>query len=173
MNQQAPNPDSNVRSIMRTLPSALIVASIVMVGCARVEVRPVQPSERDDPNLKGVRFYEPWPYLQVTKQTTDKGDVYSTAIVYLPRTNREFVFKVIPGWGTVDGSIALADGWRLTSMGAKMDSKMPETITALTGLIGTIGLGAKESASPPLLEPGLYRVEFDANGFASGLVRAF
>lgn len=153
---------------MRALTTTLIVAASFTAACAHVDVHRVSAQDRDNPSLKGVRYYEPWPYLLVTQQDTDKGPVYSSSIVYLPCRAREFVADVRPGWGTAEGTVELKDGWMLSSLGSKLDSKGPETITAVTGLLGALTGGTKAAAGPQLA-PGLYRIEFDENGFASSL----
>jgi hypothetical protein len=81
--------------------------------------------------------------------------------------DEEYVFNVEPGWGTVDGSIKLQNGWMLTDLGSKLDSKGPETITAITGLLKEAAAAAAETPKG-YVPPGLYRLKFK-DGYVSGM----
>jgi len=114
-----------------------------------------------------VHFYEPRPYLLISDQPNDKATnaashSYSSAIIYLPDKSQRYVVQVKQGWGTVNGSVKLANGWMLDTLGAQTDSKGPETITAVTGLLTAAGgLAARSNEQP---KPGLYRIDIDAEG---------
>jgi hypothetical protein len=134
---------------MRWLMSAL--ALVAMSGCSTVEVKPFDGTYKD-----GLRFYRPEPYLLVTK---DKDGIVQSAIVYLPNKKEEYIVRAVPRLGTVDMKAALDGGWNLTSLGATIDTKIPETITALSGLAqAAAGLRGRSMTD----EPGLYRIEFDS-----------
>jgi hypothetical protein len=61
--------------------------------------------------------------------------------------------------GTVELKATLDDGWNLTSLGASIDTKIPETITALRGVAqAAAGLRGRSITN----EPGLWRIEFDS-----------
>jgi len=137
----------------------------LIAGCARLEVRHVQ----DGDTSKGIHFHEPTPYLLVSATPkTDGGNVttaYSTQIVYLPNKRQRYVAQIKPGWGTVDGSVKLVNGWMLESVGAKMDSKGPETIAAIAGLIkesaALAGMNEDERREAIV---GLYRIDIALDG---------
>jgi hypothetical protein len=137
------------------------MAAIVgcVAACARVEVTHVNDSDVSD----GVHFYEPRPYLLVGVQTVKDAqgkeqNQYTSQIIWLPDHSRRYKVEVKPGWGTVDGSLKLANGWMLTDFGAKSDSKMPETLSAIAGLV-------KESAAlANVPQQGLYRIDIDGDG---------
>ena len=124
----------------------------------------------------GVYFYEPRPYLLVgmehktgeNKADKSKADEkkkvsnhYTSQIIWLPDPSRRFKVEVKPGWGTVDGSMKLADGWRLSELGAKSDSKIPETITSVSGLVKEAAGVAAAEVTP---EVGLYRIDIAPDG---------
>jgi len=143
--------------------SLLAVSVFLIAGCAGVEITRV----KDNKDNGGIRFYRPWPYLLVIQ--TDKGVEAKT--VYLPKKDEEYSIKVKSGLGTVNGSFTLTDGWNLTQFGDSRDSKIPDTITALTGTATSVNdmkglVGASE------LPPGLYKYLIDEKtGEVSGLER--
>jgi len=91
------------------------------------------------------------------------GHSYTSTITYLPDKTRYYVVTVKQGLGTVDGSVKLVDGWRLDTLGAQTDSKIPETIGAVTGLIKEVG-GLAVKSMKPEEAVGLYRIDIAADG---------
>ena len=146
---------------MRSKCVGTAFALVAVIGCSTVEVRPLDGTYKD-----GLRFYRPEPYLLVTRD--DDGKIQST-IVYLPNKKEEYVVRAVPRLGTVDMKAALEGGWNLTSLGATIDTKIHETITALTGLAqATAGLKGRSVTD----QPGLYKIEFDpATGSVSNIKR--
>ena len=63
---------------------------LALAGCAGVSVQRVA-SEADYQG--GVRFYQPQPYLLVT----DAKGAIETSVVYLPKTNEEYAYRVRSG----------------------------------------------------------------------------
>src|SRR5437762_5481467 len=124
-------------AMCRCLLLAIFAAT---AGCAAVHVRPLTADEHmKKASAEGVRFYRPWPYLLVTAETSDKGTNYKGQILYLPKMDDEYIVQVKNGWGTANGSVKLQDGWMLNEQGTIVDSKIPETITAISGLITAAG----------------------------------
>jgi nitrogen fixation protein len=176
-----------------------------LVGCANVDIKPISTDKVNDSSISGARFYRPWPYLLVTVNQVDPNaagggagkapaagasapgtpaatqsaasstPTSSMQIIWLPKMNEPFVIDVKPGWGTVNGTFTLDNGWNLSSVGSQLDSKIPETLTAVSGLVtAAVGAGAAATpgataASPALIPPGLYRINFDNTGLVSGL----
>jgi len=100
----------------------------------------------------------------VSKQQKKDNDTNSvqneflSQIIWLPDHSRSYAVKIKPGWGTVEGSVKLQNGWMLDTLGAKTDSKIPETMTAVAGLI-------KESAALADQRPqGLYLIDIAPDG---------
>jgi len=148
----------------------VLVGALVLVAglgaCASVTITPVTKEDRKTP---GVRYYESEPYLLVVKDTIQ--------LVWLPNYNMGYAVKTTPGLGTANGSVKLADGWRMTEFGAIVDTKIPETISAVADLLKAAGVSALTKGAPPkaiALEPGLYRLKFNKDkGFFEGVERVF
>jgi hypothetical protein len=131
----------------------------VLTGCAKVVVTHVGRDDLGD----GVHFYEPRPYLLVGVQKKKdaagkESNEYTSEIIWLPDPSKRYSVKIEPGWGTVDGSVKLTDGWMLTELGAKSDSKIPETITAISGLV------KEAAAAAAATQQGLYRIDIADDG---------
>jgi hypothetical protein len=137
----------------------LVCSAFLISGCAEVQVKHVVDQDTSD----GVHFYEPRPYLLVSNQQKqdDKGNVqnqFSSQIIWLPDHSRCYVVKIKPGWGTVDGNVKLQDGWMLDTLGSKTDSKGPETITAIAGLVREVAVKADQTPQ------GLYLIDIAPDG---------
>jgi len=139
----------------------LLCSAYLISGCAEVLVKHV--NGKDDTS-DGVHFCQPRPYLLLSNQQKKdaSGDVrsndFANQIIWLPDYTQCYVVKIKPGWGTVDGSVKLQNGWMLDTLGSKMDSKTTETITALSGMATTI---AKLGDLNP---QGLYLINISPDG---------
>jgi nitrogen fixation protein len=168
---------------MKRLGIAVLSAVVLMVlltSCARVTVTPVAKYDRETP---GVRYYESEPYLLVTKnvpkdENTGKAGkatpTYTIQLVWLPNYNLGYAVKTTPGLGKAEGKVKLTDGWQLTEFGAVVDTKIPETIEAVTNLIQALGVSAlaKEGMEPVGLTEGLWRLKFnEEKGYVEGVER--
>lgn len=151
-----------------------IITLIVLLGifsCASVEFRRV----KDDKNDEGLRFYRPWPYLWIG---VNEKNQCVPVIIYLPDKDENYTMIPHPGLGTASFKPTLQNGWNLTAFDSTIDSKVPETLTSIAGLVGAVGgvmLGklptavskppaAAIEAAPPVpapkitnLSPGLYK----------------
>ena len=97
----------------------------------------------NDSTLKtetGIKVYSAKPYLLVTSI----NDSLSTKIVYLPDLTNPQYIKLKSGLGTSNLSLTLTNGI-LTSYGLSTDTKIPETITAATGLLTGVASILKEN----------------------------
>ncbi len=136
---------------MRRLLSLLF---ILCASCAHVEVSRLL---KDSDYKQGIRFYRPRPYL--ARALSDKG--CTDTLVWLPDKSQEYVIVAHSGLGSIDSKVSLENGWNLTSYGEVRDSKIPETITALSGLL-TAAAGVKAKGTPQTTcLPGLYRFSDD------------
>jgi hypothetical protein len=150
---------------MKKWKAAAWCLALVFCGCAHVVVRHVAENDKSC----GVHFYEPRPYLLVTDQPIVMGTngvvhSYTSTIIYLPDKSQRYVVQIKQGWGTVNGSVKLANGWMLDTLGAQTDSKGPETIAAVTGLLkeaGGLAMAVKTEEQP---KAGLYRIDIDKDG---------
>jgi hypothetical protein len=158
---QPSTPYPSMKSLFLTLIPTLLLAA----GCAHVKVKRVAP----DAVVDGIPFLEPQPYLLVSKIVKPSVDgqpsteEYTNQIIYLPNPSRRYAIQVKPGWGTVDGSVNLIDGWRLDSFGAKSDSKGPETIGAFAGLLKEAAAVAA-TVKPDDSREGLYLIRIAPDG---------
>lgn len=147
----------------------LVCAPVLIVwlaGCASVTITPVTKEDRKTP---GVRYYESEPYLLIVKDTIQ--------LVWLPNYNMGYAVKTTPGVGKADGSVKVAEGWRITEFGVIVDTKIPETISSVADLIKAAGVSALTKGAPAkaiALEPGLYRLKFNRDkGCFEGVERVF
>ena len=151
-----------------------LLGLLVVCGCARVKVVPVDDSGAYS---EGIRFYRPHPYLLVTEKLTSQGRTLEGSIVYLPQKNEEYVIEVQPGIGRVDAKFKLEHGWRLTDFGEVSDSKAPEMIEAFSDLLPGASdiivksIAPEQQAQENKLTPGLWRFEFDQGGYVKGLIK--
>ncbi|MFA7652396.1 MAG: hypothetical protein WCY42_01320 [Candidatus Omnitrophota bacterium] len=158
----------------------LVFLALLLIGCARMQVTKVDDTNADKAAL---RFYHSYPYLLVNK--SQEGVLESTTI-YLPKMNEGYFFNVKSGLGTVNASFELANGWTLTRFGDARDSKIPETINAVSGAASNIAgfipkmqaaegvaVAEEEKILRSISYPGLYRYVFDKDGFARGLVEVY
>ena len=140
--------------MLTLLRGSLVAGACLLVACAHVEIKPARLKDgRYDPQQVGARFYPPEPYLLWTPGA--KG--CTATIVNLPNLAEPWIVEVHPGWGSLDASATLTDGWNLTAFGQEVDSRGPDTIEALVGA-AKVGVGAaplpsgKETSCPVALQ---------------------
>ena len=118
----------------------IVLSATLVAGCARLEFSEGWTTE-------GAHFYDPVPHILVT---VGKDCTTSAAVTVLPGPKRTVSFH--NGYGTANLSAAFQNGL-LSSAGQQTDSKIPETITSLTGLataIPKLAAAVKPGAvSPP------------------------
>jgi hypothetical protein len=111
---------------MKTVQQA---ASIIAFGlftgaCAGLEFSPT-------PRPDGLLYYDPTPYLQVTRGADCS---VTSSVVTLPGQPRSVAFR--SGYGSAELGVELSGGM-ITSVNQKTDTKIPETINAVAGLAKT------------------------------------
>lgn len=136
----------------------ILALAITGSACARLEVKKLSDAKTYS---EGVRFYRPAPYL--VTQLEEKACTHR--VVYLPDPDEEYLVQVLSGWGAIDAKVTLENGWNLTALGVTQDSKMPETIAAVGGLLTAIkpkaafSPGTQPEALP--CKPGIFRLIYD------------
>ncbi|WP_157061602.1 hypothetical protein [Pseudomonas sp. P97.38] len=113
---------------MKTIIKGFVAlgGSAALMGCAGIDL-----------GKDGLTYYDPVPYLLVS----NKADCsQSVTAVTLPGEKRSLKFK--SGLGTAKLNVTLANGM-ITSIGQETDTKIPETITALTPLIADKSISSK------------------------------
>lgn len=138
---------------------------IFLSNCASVEIQPLADSK----DKKGIRFYRPAPYLFVTMNS--KGQCIPS-IIYLPDKSQEYIITPHAGMGSVSFKPTLQNGWNLTAFDGNVDSKTPETLNAISGMISNAMHGPFASIKTKL-SPGLYSFNFDSSGIVDGLIPSF
>lgn len=140
---------------------AICIMTLFILSCAHVEIRKVESADAE-----GIRFYRPWPYLMVA--VNDKG-LCVPSIIYLPDMSQEYTMIPHSGLGSATLKPTLKDGWNLTAYDSSVDSKIPETIGAISGLVAKLPIPPLARALPPPkktnLSPGLYRLEWQNDHF--------
>ena len=157
---------------MRHALSALPFLCLAAAGCAHVEFTHVRDPDDPGDDGRGVRWYEPRPYLRIVAQPGKGGDgpedaaAYASEIIWLPDHSRPCLAVPRTGWGSAELDIKLADGWRLVEAGGKGDARAPETIGAIASLMAgplkTFALPREKGALPP--QGKLYRIVIGKDG---------
>jgi hypothetical protein len=134
----------------KTCVSIVFLLIGVLCGCAHLEF-----------SDGGLTYYDPKPYLFVSRT---KDCVTTASVIMIPEQRKKVKFR--SGYGTADLSISLTNGM-ITSAGQKTDTKVPETITAVSGLTTALAstvkmAGAAATTCPPYAK--LYSIE---NGIPS------
>lgn len=125
---------------MKTNLLTILTLTVILSGCATVKFY----SDKELTKESGIEFYSPKPYLIVEKNPA-KDVSMKMSIVYLPDFNNPKYAKLKPGFGSSDLKLSLENGI-ITSYGITSDSKIPETITAIGGLVSGIGTSYKSLA---------------------------
>lgn len=167
-------PNCKVRSLLKiavlrkSSTVVCLVAILWMSGCASVVIRKVPVGNAA---IEGIRFYRPRPYLMVSESTTeskpasgakvsDSIPALQFTIVWLPDLSQEYAIQGKPGLGSIEYAPTLENGWNLTAMSAKADSKTAELLTAIAGFIPQ-AKAAASAAGPPAIKPGMYPFVFE------------
>jgi hypothetical protein len=123
---------------MKTVQVASIVTlGFLTVGCAGLEFSPT-------PQPDGLLYYDPTPYLQVTRGADCS---VTSSVITLPGQPRSVAFR--SGYGSAQLGVNLSGGM-ITQVNQTTDTKVPETINAVTGLAtAAAGLAKTLAVSPP------------------------
>jgi hypothetical protein len=116
--------------------SLLLGIVAIFTGCAHISFHdPANPS-----GDVGVEYYKPKFYLLITKNKDGtKADTLT-----LPNLTRPRYALLHLGYGSSNLSLKLSNGV-LTDVGQTVDTKIPETITALSGLATAAAMRAAPS----------------------------
>lgn len=100
----------------------------------------------------------------------DGAPTYAMQIVYLPDLKTKAYIKLNPTLGSAEVSINLEDGWKLTSLNIKSDSKTAETIGAIGAVVGAAApLFASAPGGGGALREEIVKAMIDNLGDLSGL----
>jgi hypothetical protein len=150
--------------------------SVIATGCAAVDVQRVQSY-----NQPGIRYWRPAPYIAL-QPAANNATKCEAKIVMLPDKSEEYAITVNTGlWGSASANPTLQDGWNLTGLDAKADSKTADVLASFASFVKAVapnGLygpdaGGKMTKRQVRYTPqcdGLYHVLFDE---VTGGIRGF
>jgi hypothetical protein len=146
---------------MRKTVLISMLCAVLFSACATVKITEITPNA---PYKDGLRFYRPELFLLVTEDKD--GNFLNASVISLPDRTQEYVLRSTIGIGAVEMSATLEGGWNLTALGANIDSKVPETINAITAAAQATR-AASLQPSPLPLKLGLYQIIFTAGKVSS------
>ena len=150
----------NTRKAAVAAAATLLLAA----GCARFEFY----SDEALTHQTGLRFYTPKPYLLVA-HTEAKDKPFEVSVVYLPDLSKPQYARARTGMGNNNLTMVLKDGF-LTNFGQQTDTKIPELVTSLTGLVGAVRPSAAKAVGEPGKPPRVTLYEID-NSVTPALLR--
>lgn len=115
---------------------ALGSGAFMLASCARLAFS-------DGWASNGAHFFDPSPYLLVT---VSKDCTTNASVIAFPGSPRTVSFN--SGYGSANLSASFQNGM-LSSVGQQTDPKVPETLTALTGLAKLAAPGFAQTAPAP------------------------
>lgn len=125
---------------MKPLYVVLAIMVSLLSSCAGVKLY-------SDSNLSqrtALEMHYAKPFLFVPRNPNDS--TRTVQIVYLPDLTKTAYAKQVRGLGAANLQVKLTNGY-LDSYGLEQDSKIPETITAVTGVLTAV-LGAAAKSAP-------------------------
>lgn len=129
----------NAKTI-RQISTILLAATLA--GCASVSVKRVTSYDQE-----GIRYWRPAPYIALSKVTGKDGKSVSCqgTIIMLPDKREEYAITMNSGlWGNASAKPALTDGWNLTSLDGKVETKTDTGINSLNSFLTSVAsLGEK------------------------------
>jgi len=133
-----------------TLFAAILVASILLNGCATVKIY----SDAGLKNETGLRFYTLKPYLLV-EYLAEKDKTVKTSVIYLPDLSDPQFIVLKPGVGSSELKMAFKNS-ALESYGVATDSQLPESMEAFAAMLSKSAYAAQafEGAPPTPSEEG-------------------
>jgi hypothetical protein len=121
----------------RTCAPLILALALVFTGCAHISFHdPANPS----PNV-GFEYYKPKFYLLVTQEK----DGTKASVVTLPDLTQPRYALLHPGYGSITLALTQSNGV-LTTVGQTVDTKITETITALSGLATAVAKNPTQAA---------------------------
>lgn len=136
----------NLKKFNITLRISMLLLCFAFTGCASVKFL-----DKDGKNT-GFAYHPAKPYLLIQ---TEKSAA-TAKIISIPDVSKECFVKKTGFLGSADLNLTVTDSM-LTTIGAKTDSKIPETINALAALTNAGAAVAKPQAAtlaePPVSPP--------------------
>ena len=148
----------------------VLVSVLAVAGCARLAI--YKNEELQGPEA-GIKFHYAKPYLLVAR-TGNKDKPVEVSVIYLPDLANPMYAKLKTGYGSADLSLGFQNGM-LTNVGQKTDTKIPETITAFSGLAAAAKPLAAPAMAAALLEiaPSYQEISNKLKLIAEGLSQEY
>ncbi|HEY6873211.1 MAG TPA: hypothetical protein VI298_10845 [Geobacteraceae bacterium] len=113
----------------RSVKAIFLTTFLLATGCAHIDF-----------GGDGMTYFDPKPFLLVS---TTKDCTTNATVLIIPGDKK--VMKFESGYGSAELSATLSNGM-IASVGQKTDTKIPETITSISGLV-TAAAGVKAMAA--------------------------
>lgn len=126
----------------------VLIFPILVSGCTGGRFTVI----KDASDNEGFRYYLPKPYLLVSNKVDENTKTINreAKIIYLPDIDEKYSISVVGGTaGTFEGSLKFQDGWMLSEVDQKYDTKTAETIAAISSLIKELKPPEKLGEVPP------------------------
>jgi hypothetical protein len=140
---------------------------VIALGCAHLDFNRIShdaDGKEISQEIGGVRYYAPEPYVEIA---IGAQGYCETTIKWLPDYNREYEIEPHYWLGTVSLKPTLSDGWNLTALDSSVDTKIPEMVNAMAGVLSTATKAAGLPSAPSVgvatdervvFGPGFYRL---------------
>lgn len=121
---------------------SILGVGVLLGGCAGVDFYSTPTLKRGTET--GIPIYASKPYLLVSR-TGNKEKPTEVSIVHLSDPSKVIYAKPRSGFGSSNLTLSLANG-QMTAFGQQVDTKIPEMLTSLAGLITARGGASKAEA---------------------------
>jgi hypothetical protein len=140
------------------------LSAVLFCGCAHVNLYKDEAMKEET----ALRVYESKPYLMVAR----KGDTVETSVIHLRDETKPLYMEFVTGLGSQKLSVALQNGM-LSSYGLEADSKIPELINSVTGLLKETAAAAAnlKSVDADLLNEISTELEAITNNLTLGVAK--
>lgn len=128
----------------------LIACCALSTACANMKV---EPTNRPD-KTNGIIYYQPMPYLVISKATKGDSTQISSSVIMLPDQRRARKITWSTGlFGSIKPSVELKDGWMLAGVKSEESQGFDSIVSAL---IKAEGFMSSDH------EPGIYPLRWNS-----------
>ena len=130
--------------------------AVSLTGCAHFDFNDYTN------NGKGLVYYEPEPYLLLSRSlSADGGCTVETAVKMIP--GKKKLINPVSGIGSTDLSMKIDNGF-ITELGQKGDTKIPETISSLAAFMSAAKGNSFLNTSDCIPSTKLYSIRYVDEG---------
>lgn len=135
-------------SLTLALRRLVPIACVALSGCAGVQFY----ADAELTKRTGIPIYGSKPYLLVVRTQAEDKPV-EVSIQYLPDPSKVIFAEPKSGFGSANLTLSLTQG-QMTAFGQQTDTKLPELLGALSGLITSRATAAKTLAEAGQIKAG-------------------